>query len=50
VIGQLTAVGSLGGKYDRFIYLNLANISKDLMLLPILLRKSLTRVMWFPES
>jgi choline transport protein len=50
VIGQLTAVGSLGGKSDRSTYLNFADMLKDLMLQPILPRKLLMRVMWFPES
>ena len=50
VIGQLTAVGSLGGKQDYSCYIYFANMMKDLMHQPILPRKLQTRVTWFPES
>lgn len=50
VIGQLTAVGSLGGRHRRFLDVSPANSLKDLMLQPILPRKSPMRVMWFHES
>jgi uncharacterized membrane protein (DUF441 family) len=50
VIGQLTAVGSLGGRYDRSANLNLADMLKDLMLQLIWPRKLPMRVMWFPGS
>jgi hypothetical protein len=50
VIGQLTAVGSLGGRDRRFLTVSPANRLKDLMLQLILPKKLPTRVMWFPES
>jgi choline transport protein len=50
VIGQLTAVGSLGGRYGHSVNGSTANVSKDLMPQPILLRKLPMRVMWSLES
>lgn len=50
VIGQLTAVGSLGGWYYYSPNAQITDILKDPMLRPILLKKLLMRVMWFPVS
>jgi choline transport protein len=50
VVGQLTAVGSLGGRHDCSILESLANMSKDPMLQHILQRKLPMRVMWSLES